>query len=60
MKICNNNICGHSKEFAAATISEMGTTALKNGSLALAKLGYNLICNKDLLMEVKNEFKKDI
>ncbi len=59
MKICDKNICGHSKEFAAATISDMGTLALKNGSLALAKLGYNLICNKELLAEVKDEFEKN-
>lgn len=58
IKICDDNICAHSKEFASATISKQGQEALKLGALALAKLGYNLICDKELLSEVKNEFKE--
>ncbi len=60
MQICDSSVGGHTREFADATISSKGKEALKNGSLALAKLGYNLITNKELLQEVKDEFKKDI
>ena len=56
MKICDSNVCGHSKEFALATISEEGKLALKNGSKALAILGYNLITKPELLIKVKEEF----
>lgn len=59
MKICEKNVCGHTREFAAATISSAGLEALKNGSLALAQLGYNLITKPELLVEVKNEFKEN-
>lgn len=59
MKICEKNVCGHTREFAAATISSAGLEALKNGSLALAQLGYNLITKPELLAEVKNEFKEN-
>lgn len=60
MKICDDNICAHTREFAAKTISEEGKTALKNGSMALAMLGYNLITNKELMESVKYEFEKNI
>lgn len=60
MKICDDDVCGHSKEFASATISKLGHEALKNGSMALALLGYKLIVDKKLLTEVKDEFAKDM
>lgn len=56
IKICDSNINGHSKEFALKTISCEGRIALTKGALVLANLAYDLICDKELLLKVKEEF----
>ena len=56
IKICDSNINGHSKEFALKTISCEGRIALTKGALVLANLAYDLSCDKELLLKVKEEF----
>ena len=57
IKIAEDYVTGHSKELAAATISEQGTQALKDASKAIAYVAYDLITNPDLLKAVKDEFE---
>ena len=56
IKIAGKDVLGHSKEMACATISEEGKNALCHGAKALAYMAYDLIVDKDLLKEVKDEF----
>lgn len=56
IKIAEPCVLGHSKEFAEATISEAGSQALHDGSIALACIGKRLLCEKEVLQEVKAEF----
>ena len=56
IKIAGKEVLGHSKEMALATISEEGKIALGHGAKALAYMAYDLIVNKELLEEVKEEF----
>ena len=58
IKIAGKEVLGHSKEMACATISEEGKIALENGAKALAYMGYDLLSDKELLKEVKEEFEK--
>lgn len=58
IKIAEDYVTGHSKELAAATVSEEGKQALNHASKAIAYVAYDLITNKDLLKEVKDEFEK--
>ncbi len=58
IKIADECVTGHSKELAAATISEEGKQALKDASKAIAYVAYDLIVNEALLKEVKDEFKE--
>lgn len=58
IKIAEDWVTGHSKELAAATVSEEGKQALKDASKAIAYVAYDLITNPDLLEEVKDEFEK--
>ncbi|MFP3508509.1 M20 family metallopeptidase [Peribacillus sp. SIMBA_075] len=48
----------HTQEFADRTVSEEGSRALVNGALALAYTGYDVFTDKDLLENIKKEFKK--
>lgn len=56
IKIADTQVNGHSLEMACATISEEGTKALYDGSIALANLGYRLIIEPALLKKAKKEF----
>ncbi len=56
IKICDDNIKGHSIEFANCTISEIGKKALNKGAICLAYLGLECIIDKKLLEEIKGEF----
>ena len=58
IKIANKDVLGHSKEMAAATISEAGTQAIINGGIALAQIAYEYITNKEFEEEVNQEFKE--
>lgn len=60
IKIADENVNGHSKEMACATISEAGSKALRDGAVALANLGRRLIMENDLLDQAKAEFQKTV
>ncbi len=57
IKICNDDVNGHSVEFASCTISSVGAEALNKGAICLALLGLECITNKELLKKAKEEFK---
>lgn len=56
IKIAEPTVNGHSKEMAAATVSEQGRQALRDGAIALANLGRRLLTEEGLLKKVKEEF----
>ena len=58
IKICGDDVTGHSKEMAAATITEQGKKALLDASKAIAYVACDLICDPDKLNAIKEEFKK--
>lgn len=58
IKIANEDVHGHSKEMASATVSEAGRSALRDGAIALANIGRRLIESQALLAKVKEEFKQ--
>lgn len=58
IKICEPTICGHTIEFADATISEKGKDSLLKASIALAQIARRLLCEEGLMDTVKNEFAK--
>lgn len=58
IKIAEKEVTGHSKEMAAATITEAGKNALLNASKGIAYVACDLITNPDKLAEIKEEFKK--
>lgn len=60
IKIADENVNGHSKEMACATISEAGNKALRDGAVALANLGRRLIMENGLLDQAKAEFQKTV
>lgn len=54
----NDNIKYGTKEFAKSTISEYAFEEAMKAALSLSFTGYDIILNKNLLSEVKNEFYK--
>lgn len=56
IKIADTSINGHSREFAQATISPKGEDALYKASIALAQIARRLLCNKEEMNKVKQEF----
>ena len=58
IKIAEDDVTGHSKEMAAATISEQGKQALLDASKAIAYVACDLITNPDELAKVTEEFKQ--
>jgi amidohydrolase len=52
----NPELIGHTREMADLTITEQGHDALLKGAVAMAYTGYDLIVNKKLLKQVKEEF----
>lgn len=56
IKIADEDVHGHSREMACATISEAGRAALRDGAIALANIGRKLIQSDALLAKVKEEF----
>ncbi len=59
IKICDNNVNGHTKEFASCTTNEDGIKALNSGAICLAYLALECITNKKLLEKIKGEFKNE-
>ncbi len=58
IKIAETCVTGHSKEMAAATISEMGKTGLVKAAQGIAFVACDLICEPEKLQLVKDEFAK--
>lgn len=58
IKIASDDVTGHSKEMACATISEAGKNGLIQASLAISTVALKLLENKDLLQKVKDEFNE--
>lgn len=58
IKIAGDEVTGHSKEMAMATISEEGKQGLLNASKGIAFVACDLITDPTKLQAVKDEFKK--
>ncbi len=58
IKIAETDVAGHSKEMAAATISETGRKGLLDGAKSIAYIACDLICDPNKLQMVKDEFAK--
>lgn len=58
IKIGPSSLVGHTKEFREASVSTCGDKALITGAKALALTALELYVNKDLLNEIKEEFKE--
>lgn len=59
IKIADETVLGHSKEFADATISKLGDEAIINGGCALAILAYEFITDSEFKNEVVKEFNNE-
>lgn len=53
----NPDLVFHTKEFADQTITSDGKQALHDGALSLAKTGYDVLTDDNLLAAIKAEFK---
>ena len=51
-------MAGHSKEMAAATISEDGKAGLVTAATAIALIGLDLIVKPEMLEKAKKEFNQ--
>ena len=58
IKIADCSVAGHSKEMAAATISEDGKAGLVTAATAIALLALDLIVKPEKLEKAKKEFKE--
>ena len=58
IKIADCTVAGHSKEMAAATISEDGKAGLVTAATAIALIGLDLIVKPERLEKAKKEFKE--
>lgn len=58
LKICDENIVGHTEEFKQAAISKDGDKALLKGAEILAKIGLELLTDDEKLQKVKKEFEE--
>lgn len=59
IKIATEEVTGHSREMAAATISPQGKQALELAATSLARLATRLVKEPQLLAMVKSEFHRD-
>lgn len=57
IKIAADNVAGHSKEMASATISEDGKNGLVKGSAAITMVALDLILHPETLEAAKREFE---
>lgn len=57
IKICNEAYACHTHEFREAAMSEQGREAMILGAKAMALTGYEILTSKDLLQQIKAEFK---
>jgi amidohydrolase len=58
ISICDNSIAGHSQEFAEASASKKGHTAMLTAAKALAMTAMDLYTDSELLKQVGEEFRK--
>ncbi|HBM79408.1 MAG TPA: amidohydrolase [Clostridiaceae bacterium] len=58
IKICREGIAGHTREFAQATVEKLAGENIIKAACAMALTGYDLITDKNLLSEVKEEFQR--
>ncbi len=56
IQICGDDVAGHSREFASASISERGQAVMLTAAKALAMTAVDLFTDPDLLASVKEEF----
>jgi amidohydrolase len=57
VKTCEGNMALHTREFAETTTSTFAVESMIKAAQALALTGYDIITNKDLINEIKEEFK---
>jgi amidohydrolase len=57
IKICKKGIASHSREFADATQSDLANENMIKSAKALAITGYDIMTNKNLMDEIKEEYK---
>lgn len=58
IKTCEKDIAPHTREFAAATITDYAVESMISAAKAMALTGYDIITNCELLREIKDEFGK--
>lgn len=56
--ISGHKVIGHTREFRDATLGEKAHKALVIGASALALTGYDILTDKELLLQIKQEFIK--
>ena len=58
IKIAGDEVAGHSKEMACATVSPEGKAGLVNAAKGIAYIACDLITQPEKLKAVQDEFKK--
>ncbi|WP_426709362.1 M20 family metallopeptidase [Cetobacterium sp. SF1] len=58
IKICEENVCGHTVEFLEASGSPRGDEGVILGSKALGILGLKILREENILENIKREFKR--
>jgi len=57
IQICGDEVAGHSREFAAASISERGQAVMLTAAKALAMTAIDVLTNPELVGAAKSEFE---
>jgi len=57
IEICDENVAGHSREFAEASISKRGLDVMLIAAKAMAMTAIDLLTNPELMERAKEEFK---
>jgi amidohydrolase len=58
IKICREGIAGHTREFAQSSLTDLAKDNMIKAACALAITGYDIMTNKDLLTEIREEFER--
>ncbi|MFX0066663.1 MAG: M20 family metallopeptidase [Candidatus Hermodarchaeota archaeon] len=59
IQICDENIPGHSREFAKAAISQQGQETMLQAAKAFAMTAIDLYTNPELVKQIKEEFRNN-
>lgn len=59
VKICNEAYACHTHEFREAAMTDQGRDAMILGAKSMALTGLEILTNKELLAEIKEEFQKN-